>query len=249
MFTLETTPLGAPLRRYQTLGSTNDAARDWAEAGAPDGAVVIAREQTQGRGRRGRDWVSPPDCGLLFSMIVRDIETLAHATLGAAVAMAMAIEAICGMRAQVKWPNDVLLHNRKVGGILCEAQWKNGRAEFLIIGIGLNVRHERAQLPARPVFPASSLRLECDRDLSLAVVESACLKSLASTCGQLRDGDWESVRDAWEARCYGRGEVVNIVQEDEKFYGVLRGIDESGALSVMTTNGVRHVLAGEIRFE
>ena len=247
-FTTESTPTGAPLRRYQTINSTNDAARDWAENGAPHGAVVIANQQTAGRGRRGRDWISPPDCGLLFSMIVRDIETVAHATLGAAVAMAHAIEEICQVSAQVKWPNDILLHNQKIGGILCESHIKNARVDFLIIGIGINVLHAREQLPERPIFPASSLRLECDRELDLRTVENACLKHLASTCAQLQSGDWESVRAAWGKRCYGRGEVVQIVQENEKFYGVLRGIDASGALLVMTTNGVRQVLAGDIKF-
>ena len=248
-FTSETTPTGAPLRRYPTINSTNDAARDWAEQGAPHGAVVIAREQSAGRGRRGRDWISPPDCGLLFSMIVRDIETVAHATLGAAVAMANAIEEVCQASAQVKWPNDILLRGRKIGGILCESQIKNQSVEFLIIGIGMNVLHSREQLPQRPIIPASSLRLECDREFNLRTVENACLQHLASTCTQLQSGNWEMVRAAWEKRCYGRGEVVQIVQENEKFYGVLRGIDDSGALLVMTTNGVRQVLAGDIKFD
>ena len=248
-FTSETTPTGAPLHRYQTINSTNDAARAWAENGAPHGAVVIAREQSAGRGRRGRDWISPPDCGLLFSMIVRDMETIAHATLGAAVAMANAIEEICQVGAQVKWPNDILLHNQKIGGILCESHLKNGSVDFLIIGIGINVLHSREQLPQRPIFPASSLRLECAREFDLHTVENACLKHLASTCAQLQNGGWETVSAAWEACCHGRGEVVQIVQENEKFYGVLRGIDESGALLVTTTNGVRQVLAGEIKFD
>ncbi len=249
MFTSETTPNGAPLRRYEIIDSTNDAAREWAENDAPTGAVVIASEQSAGRGRRGRDWFSPPNCGLLFSMVVREIPTVAHATLGAAVAMAHAIEEVCGLNAQVKWPNDILVHNRKVGGILCESQLKNGRVDFLIVGIGINVLHANGQLPERPIFPASSLRLECERELSLRAVENTCLKHLASTCTQLQNGNWENVRAAWETRCYGRGEVVQIVQENEKFYGVLRGVDDGGALLVTTTNGVRQVLAGDVKFD
>jgi BirA family biotin operon repressor/biotin-[acetyl-CoA-carboxylase] ligase len=116
---------GSPLRHVGETGSTNDDAAQWARAGASHGSVVRADAQTQGRGRLGRNWSSPPGLGLYFSIILRpemEMTRVHHLTMLAALASARAVEEATAWRANVKWPNDIVLHGRKIGGVLSEAQ-------------------------------------------------------------------------------------------------------------------------------
>ena len=131
------TTLGKPHIHYSTLGSTNDRARELAGSGAESGTIVTADEQTAGRGRRGRSWQAPAGQALLLSVLLRDAPQLL--TLRVAVAASEA----CGDRAQIKWPNDVLVDGRKVAGILCEQQ---PGADWAIAGIGVNVAVDLAAL-------------------------------------------------------------------------------------------------------
>ncbi len=246
------------IRRFETLGSTNDYARQWAREGAPHLAFVVAREQSGGRGRRGRSWSSPLGGGFYGSMIVRcgaaaqaagedAALLLARWTIGAAVGVARALEAL-ELSPELKWPNDALLNGRKVGGILCEAEWYQGRPAFLIVGVGLNVSHRRQDLPARPVFPASSLLLESGRLFEPGRVEQALVTALRGVAGE-PEGGWDGLREAWEGRCAGRGELISVSEEAGKYFGVLRGLDPSGALLVATAGGLRRVVSGDVNFE
>ncbi len=131
------------VRFYQATGSTNDEAITWAEHGAPDWALVVADEQTAGRGRTGRRWITPPGSALAFSLILRprpaELPYLARATALGALAVCQALFTEYGLDAQVKWPNDVLVSRRQLAGVLAETQWNGAQPTALVLGIGINV--------------------------------------------------------------------------------------------------------------
>ncbi len=141
---LKSRRLGTTIHHFLETGSTNDAARQLAEQGAPEGTLVLAEEQTQGRGRLGRSWLSERGAGIYASILLRPVlkpRDAAVLTLVAAVAASEAIEQACGLRADIKWPNDLLLSGRKCCGILSEMQAERDEIRYVIVGIGINVNH------------------------------------------------------------------------------------------------------------
>jgi BirA family biotin operon repressor/biotin-[acetyl-CoA-carboxylase] ligase len=152
---------GVPLLEvHARLGSTNDRARSLARAGAPSFSVVIADEQTRGRGREGRRWLSPPGSGLWMTVVLAGRSSV-HATvpLLTGIAAARAIEDVCpDLRAEIEWPNDLVVAGRKVGGILCES-WDNGaRSRGVAVGTGINILQSAADFPPELRDRAASLR-------------------------------------------------------------------------------------------
>ena len=236
--------LGEPLLRLETTDSTNRVALDWEDA--PHGAAVVARRQTGGRGRLGRVWVSPPDAGLYLSLVLR-CETLQNGavlSLLSALGVARALEHLTNFKIGVKWPNDILGFDpggapRKIGGILCEA-----RGAKIVVGIGLNLNQSAAELPQRPLFPATSLQLQSGRKWDVEVVLKAVLASLDEVLSR----GWDEERAEFERRCFGIGEVARVTTPSETLTGILAGVDEGGALWVRTAQGLKRVVAGEVSY-
>lgn len=136
------------IHRVETCASTNDAARDLAAAGAPEGTVVVAGGQTAGRGTKGRSWHSAPGLGLYVSFLLRPASTdITVLPLAAGLAARDAVESSHGLSARLRWPNDILFDGRKLGGVLCESSITGGRPEFAILGIGLDVNHGPGDFP------------------------------------------------------------------------------------------------------
>ena len=257
------------VRRFETVGSTNDEARSWARLGAPHLSLVVARAQSGGRGRRGRSWSSPLGAGFYGSLIVRPgseseaeaaqdgeqsgteqsaANLLSRWTIAAGVAVARSLDKL-GLSAELKWPNDVLLGGRKVAGVLCEAEWLGSRPAFLIVGVGLNVAHTPEMLPERPVFPASSLLIESGQRFEAERVEAVLVAALRDCARQLEGGGWNQLRAEWESKCYGLGRMASVSEGGSKILGVLRGLDGSGALMLETSDGARRVVVGDVAFE
>ena len=223
-------------RHFAEIDSTNSYALAWADA--PDGALVVADSQTAGRGRMGRSWSSPPDVGLYFSLILRELatETKARLSLLVGLAVTQTVEAETGVETLVKWPNDVLAREHKIGGILCEAT-----TERIVVGVGLNLNHTAEQLPERPIFPASSLLLIAGRTVDRAAMLEALLVAVER---ELASADWDAQRANIESRLFGRGELVKV----GGVMGLLQGIGDDGALLVRTADGVTAVRTGEVEF-
>ena len=166
---------------FRRVGSTNDLARRLAEEGAPAGTTVLADEQVAGRGRAGRSWSSPPGLGLWVSMVARPgvlaEPGLLPLVVGLEVARALdafaAPDMVC-----IKWPNDLLLGGRKLGGILCEAAWSGGAPSFVVVGVGINVRHERGDFPQELRDAATSLRDAAGHAVSVLEVASLVVPRL-----------------------------------------------------------------------
>ena len=237
------------IRTFHSVDSTNERALALAAAGAPDGSVVVAAEQTAGRGRRGRAWHSP-EGGLYLSYVVRDVDTLekpALLTLAAGVAAVRAIRAATGLHADLKWPNDIVTADppRKIAGILAEASGAGSRIEFAVIGIGVNV--STASFPPDVAARASSLAVELGRDVDRDALQAALIGALDREIARLRAGGHEAlIRDWSDASPSARGGRVSWVSQDEVLTGVTAGVDDEGALLVTTPHGPERLVAGEV---
>jgi BirA family biotin operon repressor/biotin-[acetyl-CoA-carboxylase] ligase len=239
-----------PIEWPIVLPSTNDRLKEWCRAGAPEWSVVLAEEQTSGRGRQGNGWVSPR--GNLFLSLLLRPELPPHAVglipLAAGVAVAEAVLELGGT-SELKWPNDVLTRGRKVGGILAEATWVDGRLEGVIVGVGLNVAVDPGPLPEEVLRGATSLAKELGRELPVESVAAPVLEQLALWYHRLADAGGGVVVEAWRARAaswWGRNVEVGV--GERALRGVARGIDETGALLLEGADGVvRSVVAGEAR--
>ena len=225
--------LGRPRLHHRLLGSTNERAKELADAGALHGTLVTADEQSAGRGRQGRVWTAPPRSAVLMSLILRDLDER-HALLPLAAAVALC-EATDYADPRVKWPNDVWIDGRKVAGILIEGRPQEGWA---VLGIGLNVT--TGEFPPELADIATSLRLEGHETTPDAVLP-ALLDSLERWIGAPPD----SVLDAWRSRDALRGERVRWSDGE----GIADGIDDSGALVVQTRNGPVTLDAGEVHLQ
>ncbi|MEK6325157.1 MAG: biotin--[acetyl-CoA-carboxylase] ligase [Acidobacteriota bacterium] len=234
--------------RFDAVSSTNDVARDLAASGTPEGLCVIAREQTAGRGRQGRSWSSPPGEGLYLSLILRpEIKAADSAviTLAAAVAVAETLKVDFHASADIKWPNDVLASGRKICGILVESAIENGRLQYAVMGIGVNV--------AQRVFAdvigsaATSLFLETGRLIAPEDFAEPLLERLEQWY-RTAIAQPDRVIARWEElSSYARGCAVRIESSEGSFEGVIRGLTPSGALIVELDNGeTREIVSGEV---
>lgn len=252
---------GHPHRHYRRTDSTNTRARELAAAGAPHGTVVTADEQAEGRGRQGREWTAPAGRALLYSALLRPLERR-HAMLPLAVPLAVceAAEALRpGIECRVKWPNDVHLDGRKLGGVLIEARPQDGWA---VIGVGLNLTIAAAEFP--PELRESAISLFPDGapppdmgnladgggEHGVAVGFGRVATMAHSAVGALNErlADWvgaepEAVLAAWRERDALRGREIAW----EGGSGVADGVDDRGYLVVLTASGERVAVgAGEV---
>lgn len=224
------------------IGSTNDRAAELARGGAPAWTVVVADEQTRGRGRRGRRWVSEPGAGLWMSIVLRDIEGEGPLPLVVGLACAEAIEALApGLRVGVKWPNDLLVDGRKVGGILCEAAGGG-----VVVGIGINVARPPGPEPSEeaPELSAAALEVEGSKSLVYTELASAIIERVRARLAGTES--FERALAALEERDVLAGSLVETEQEGE---GRASGIDGSGALRLVRPDGREvRVVSGGVRF-
>jgi BirA family transcriptional regulator, biotin operon repressor / biotin---[acetyl-CoA-carboxylase] ligase len=244
-------PEGFVLHALAAAGSTNDEARRLAEAGAPEGTVVWAREQTAGRGRHGRPWASPP--GNLYCSIVlrpdRPPREAAQLAMVAGCALADALDRLGpppGLAVGLKWPNDLLLGGAKAAGILLEASGGvDERCDWLIVGTGVNV----ASCPVEAAYPATCLAREGFRAASVEALLAAYLGALDHWLRVWRAEGLAPVRAAWLARAHGLGGPVTLRFDGFELHGRFAGLSEGGALVLREEDGrLREVAAGDVFF-
>lgn len=246
---LSTQRLGHPCRYVAETGSTNRDVAAWAQQGVEEGAVVTAGLQHAGRGRMTRTWFSPPDVNLYFSLLLRPaVEPGRAASLPLVAGLAVA-EALAAMMPDVplriKWPNDVLIGQRKVCGILCEMQAESDCVRHIILGAGVNVNLAREQVPLELQERATSLCMESGRTFSRAAVLAGILNR------------FEPLYDIWcregliplqaQLASYDalKGQAIRLMRGDEVVAGTACGIQSDGALLIQTDNGITPVYSGE----
>jgi BirA family biotin operon repressor/biotin-[acetyl-CoA-carboxylase] ligase len=245
-----------PFRLFAEIGSTNDEARDWAAAGARAGAVVVAEVQTQGRGRFGRAWEAPAGTALLMSAILRPAINAAQVgqiTMLAAVAVAEALEPLLinPDLLRLKWPNDVQVAGKKVAGLLPEASWQGDRAEFVVVGIGLNVRVNFRGSALEPL--ATSLERYAPpimKPLDRAVLLGRLLARLEAWTAEIDAGGIGAITlwQHWRERLNTLGAMVVAQSADgQQISGEAVDVDRDGALLIREADGtITRVLAGEV---
>ena len=220
----------------EECGSTNDEARKLALGGLAHESLVLTERQTSGRGRRGQAWTCPPGESIAASFIVRPSEPLAlwgRLSLAAGLAVAEALDQF-GLSAEVKWPNDVWVKERKVCGILLESD-----PAFAVIGIGLNVNTR--DFPEGLVHPATSIALETGGEVSREEVLVAMLDRLSFRTQQI-GSSFSELLDSWNTRCVLRGREITLQVNRESRVGVMRGVAPSGELLLETKNGTEKIL-------
>lgn len=235
--TLSKLPLG-DVRYFDSIGSTNTEALAWATSGAKDLSLVIADEQTAGRGRLDRKWSTPRGTALAFSLILHptaEEKPYLTRTVGlAALALADSLRTR-GLVAQIKWPNDVLLNGRKVAGILVESVWAGDEVDYLVIGIGVNVL--KGAVPSAELlhFPAISL----EEALGAAVEREKLLHDILAGIIALRPQlGTDSFIAAWEEALAFRGEQVQVQEgSGTPVTGKLLGLEPDGSLRLSNVDG------------
>ncbi|MFZ5644932.1 MAG: biotin--[acetyl-CoA-carboxylase] ligase [Bacillota bacterium] len=245
---LNTDIIGNTVYFYESLASTNREARDLAQAGAPGGTLVVAEEQTGGRGRMGRGWFSPKGTGIWCSLVLRPEISPGQAppvTMLTAVAVASAIEKASGVRPGIKWPNDLLANGKKICGILTEMSAEIERINYLVVGIGINVN-----------TPAFTEELK-DNATSLCLIRGEAISRLEIIKQLLRefehyyllwmDKGFEPILEEWKKRCITLHRPVRVSTYREFWDGWAEDVDKSGALILRTEDGkLKHFMAGEV---
>lgn len=241
--------IGHRIVHYFRTDSTNDVALSLAAQGEAHGTVILAEEQTAGRGRLGRSWYSEKSSGIYASIILRPPLAPAAApvlTLMAGVATQRAVNTVTGLPVDIRWPNDLLLNGKKVCGILTEMSAELDRLHAVVLGIGLNVNHR--EMPPELKEIATSLRMEGRKPYSRAQILVALLKELERKYRSLLDEGSVAITRAWAAAStYAQGKRIRVVSSGGEFLATTAGLEPSGALRVRRDDGREELLvSGEI---
>jgi BirA family biotin operon repressor/biotin-[acetyl-CoA-carboxylase] ligase len=245
-------PFGSRIHYFNEIGSTNDEAARLAEHGAPEGTTVVAAAQTAGRGRFGRPWFSPPGAGLYVSVVIRERRAAPLLTLAGGVAVAEGIRAATALPVGIKWPNDVIVdaglgRRRKLAGILAEASTNPDGLQYVVLGVGINIRE--GAYPADIVDLATSLEGELGRAVDPGAVLAECLCALASRVQDLAAGDSSAVLERWTVLApSATGSRVEWDTPGGLLTGVTAGIATDGALVVRTREQLEHIRSGPVRW-
>ncbi len=239
------------LRWYPSVTSTMDVAEEAAQAGAPEGLVIVAEEQTRGRGRRGRTWSSPPGAGLYLTVVLRPPfegeggMMLSLITLATGVAAREAIGRASGFHPELKWPNDLMVGRRKLAGILAEGLGLGRVDQAMLVGVGINILSAAysSDIAARATSLEDELGVRVDRSRVL----EEFMVAIPRAYDGLRRGDADGILRAWrQAAPSAEGAVVRWQTADGFRQGTTAGVDRTGALLVATENGTERIVGGEV---
>ena len=248
---LTTTFMGCRVIYHRSIGSTNEVAKELAAQGAPEGTLVIADEQTAGKGRLGRRWLAPSGTSLLMSLLfcphfLAPYQTQ-RLTMICSLAVVEAIESVTGLAAAIKWPNDIVVQGRKAGGILTELGATGEHLNYAVVGLGLNVNLDfgAAEAMGELVATATSLSQELGEEVSRLALLWRILENVESRYQRLRAG--ELPHNEWASRLITLGNRVVVDTPQGAVEGWAEGVDADGALIVRTEHGERQrVLAGDV---
>jgi BirA family biotin operon repressor/biotin-[acetyl-CoA-carboxylase] ligase len=241
---LKTALIGRNIIYHPILASTMDTARLEARRGVPEGTVIIAGEQTGGRGRLRRAWLSPPGNVALSIVLYPRAGSLPYLTMIASLAAARAIESVADLKTQLKWPNDVLIDGKKIAGILVENEMKGKKVAFSIVGIGINIDLNVAGYSEISGTAASLKSGSTKGGLRLKTIR-ALLTEFDRLYRQLPDG--RPIFEAWHEKLITLGKKVRAVSGVQNIEGIAESVDETGALMIRRSDGsLISVIAGDV---
>lgn len=245
-----THPWADKVQYFETITSTNDVLKRMALEGAPEGTVLVADEQTGGRGRLGRTFLSPPNTGIYLSVLLRPNckpSQLMHLTCGAAEAMCDAIETACGFRPGIKWTNDIVFEKHKLSGILSELGFgPDGTVSYAVIGIGVNCCQTELDFAPEIRSFAGSLAMFAPQEINRAKVAAEMIRALETMSDSLITGK-DVLLNRYRKDCVTIGQTVSVVTPTSKRIGKALDIDGDGALIVRYEDGITEaVQTGEV---
>jgi len=243
--------IGREILFFPEIDSTNREAHDRARKGAREGTVILGDFQSKGRGRLGRSWESPQGVNLYASIILRPPISSGVApqiTLVAGVALAKALAAASGLDPRIKWPNDILLQGKKVGGILSEMEAEGPAVRFIILGLGVNVNWRTEDIPPDLRKTATSLRAEAGREISRTLVAAETFDALEREYSLfLQEGFSPRLRGEWNRFSWVNGKKVTVALTDRKISGQALGLDPDGALLLLDEEGkTQRFIVGDV---
>ena len=241
---LETRFIGQRVIYYPSLTSTMEVAKREAQQGAAEGTIIIADEQSAGKGRMKRLWLSPRGSIALSVVLYPDVAYLPSLVMLASLAVVHSIEAVTGLKAQVKWPNDVLIHGKKVCGILVESELRRNIVDYTIIGIGINVNLRLSDFPE--ILPiATSLSDELGREVSRLELIRRLLVEIESLYLALPVG--ESIYEEWRDRLVNLGRRVSVEWGTTRYEGIAESVDRDGSLLLRCSDdSLTKIMAGDV---
>jgi len=237
---LRTLSFGRHLILLDEVGSTQEALRELAEAGAPEGTLVIAERQTEGRGRMGRQWLSPPGKGIWMSLLLRPLIPLPQIpqlTLLAAVAMHRAITRKTGLDIGIKWPNDLLIGGQKISGILMESAAEEARVKYVLAGIGISVNLDAEDFPPDIRPKATSLKLAAGREWDRPRIVAEVLDEFEKLYEIYLNEGFSPIRTLWEMNAVTLGKPAVLNTPEGTVEGVPETLDDAGGLVVRMPDG------------
>jgi len=242
-------PLSFSFKWFDEVSSTSDAAKELAEAGAAEGTVVVAKRQTAGRGRRARRWFSP-EGGLYFTVVLRPHIPPSHSRLlaiAAALAVADTVELATLTSAQLKWPNDIYVSGKKVGGVLIESHVRDGRMNLALVGVGVNLNRPDDEAPSYVGTSAIWLSDIVQKAPNMTELLTAVLGSFTTWYQRLQSSDCDSIMDAYDRRNLLMGRELEVRTEGGVIVGRGMGIDKEGALLLEDKSGaITAIIEGDV---
>jgi len=240
--------------RLKVVESTNSYALDLAKKGAAPGTVVTAASQTGGRGRLKRSWLSPPGMGLYFSLLLQPdlaVEDLPKITLAAGLAICKAVADKAAVNLQIKWPNDLMLVGRKLGGILTETtsvQHENHKRPYVVIGVGLNLYEPEGGFPASLKERATALTIHTDREIVADKLLERCITAIENVVNRMEKGDFPAILEEWKQRDAIKDKELSwVTPQGKKVTGISLGPDADGILHIRDKTGIIHeVISGDV---
>lgn len=251
---LHTKWAGRKLYYFESTGSTNTDAKRLAEEGEPHGTTIVANMQTAGRGRRGRTWQSPAGANTYFTILLKpdfSPDKASMLTLVMALSVAEAIEEITGLKADIKWPNDIVVHKKKVVGMLTEMSTtpEMDEIQYVVIGVGTNVNYDSPEDFPEELRPtATSLRMEAGHLINRAALTERMLARFEVNYEKFEETlDLSGLMDSYEKHLINVGAQVRVLDPAGEYTGISRGINAVGELLVEKENGETiNVYAGEV---
>jgi len=252
---LKTKVLGRNIVYLDSVDSTNNYAKKIALEGCGEGTLIVADRQTGGRGRLGRDWISPGKKGIWMSLVLRpDIpfEEVQMVTLAASVAVVQALFEVAQIEAGIKWPNDIILDGKKVCGILVEMNMEIESINFLVLGIGLNVNQQKEDFPEELLDRATSLKMYLEATgvqklLKRSEIIAAILLKFEEIYDKVKGGAFEEILSEWKKYSVTLGREVSIIYKNEQYRGIAQDLTKDGKLIIKCEDGsVKEVFSGEV---
>ena len=242
--------VGKTIRYVESTASTQHLAHEWARQGGNHGSLVIADEQTGGKGRMGRTWHSPPGSGIWMSFILKpNIPLIAtpHLTLLFSVAVTRALHTETGIDVSIKWPNDLFVAGRKVCGILTEVRAEADRVHYCVAGIGINVHPASVKHLPQPVREtAVSLGEVTEKPLRRAQIVASCCTEIENLMSLYAEKGFSPIRTLWESYAFMLGKQVTVRTSDGTKSGIAVGLDQSGALVLKTPSGTERIYSADM---